>query len=155
MDTMSNVAHYNVSYSLASNSATPFVFWLFMAVLGLILLFASFILKTEQGNDICAIMAPFPILITAWQSLSIDVIGGYGVAGILANDTVTKSSVDVMRTWVLMENHIIYSEVLISLFYGLLFIVSLLNIYRIWLNNKVIDSSEDTRRTVSPPERIR
>ena len=141
MDTMANVTHYNVSYSLSSNSATPFVFWLFMAMLGITLLFASFVLKEAQGNDICAIMAPFPILITAWQSLSVDIMGGYGVA-VSGN------------TWVLLENHIIYSQILISLLFALLFIISLLNIYRVWLNSKVIDSSEDTKRPVTPPERM-
>ena len=139
--TGTDTTYYNISYMLASNSATPFAFWLFMAMLGLTLLFASFVLKEAQGNDICAIMAPFPILITAWQSLSVDIMGGYGVA-VSGN------------TWVLLENHIIYSQILISLLFALLFIISLFNIYRVWLNSKVIDSSEDTKRPVTPPERM-
>jgi len=143
--TGTDTTYYNVSYMLAQNSSTPFAFWLFMALLGLTLLFASFVLKEAQGNDICAIMAPFPILITAWQSLSVDIAGGAGVAAIGG---------DVTNTWVLLENHIIYSQLLISLFFALLFIVSLLNIYRVWLNGKIIESSEDKKRPVIPPERM-
>jgi hypothetical protein len=129
-------AHYNISYSLATSSATPFPLWLFVAMLGLTLLFASFVLKLEQGNDVCALIAPLPILITAWQSLSIDIAGGAGVAA-LSNGT---------NTWVLMENHIIYSPVILAVFFGLLFIISLLNIYRIYLTSKTVEGGEQSPR---------
>ena len=122
--------HYNISYSWATNAATPFPLWLFVAMLGLTLLFASFVLKPDQGNDVCALIAPLPILITAWQSLSVDIAGGAGVAA-LSNGTT--------NTWVLLENHIIYSPILLAVFFGVIFIVSILNIYRVYLNSKTID----------------
>jgi hypothetical protein len=129
--------HYNLSYSLATNSATPFPLWLFVAMLGLTLLFASFVLKAEQGNDVCALIAPLPILITAWQSLSVDIAGGAGVAALSDGTT---------NTWVLLENHIIYSPVILAVFFGLLFIISLLNIYRVYLVSKTIEGGEQNPR---------
>jgi hypothetical protein len=126
--------HYNISYSLATNAATPFPLWLFVAMLGLTLLFASFVLKPAQGNDVCALIAPLPILITAWQSLSVDIIGGAGVAALSDGTT---------DTWVLLENHIIYSPILLSMVFVLLFIVSILNIYRVYVNAKTLQ--EDYR----------
>lgn len=131
--------HYNLSYSWATNAATPFPLWLFVAMLGLTLLFASFVLKPDQGNDVCALIAPFPILIATVQSLSIDITGGAGVAAL---------SNGAANTWVLLENHIIYSPIWISLFFGVIFIVSILNIYRVYVNAKAL--KEDYR----PVERV-
>lgn len=138
--------HYNMSFSRDDNASTPFALWLFMAVLGLTLLIASFVLTTEQGSELISLIAPYPLLATAWQSLAIDTMNGFGVSSQvewIGVYTANKGSTPNINEYILLENHVIHSEVLLAVFFLILFIVSLLNIYRLYLKAKTIEDDGD------------
>lgn len=140
--------HYNMSFTRDDNGSTPFILWLFVAVIGLALLIASFVLTTGQGAELIALIAPYPLLVTAWQSLAIDMITGFGVTSQVewvGNGSILfqKDAMPNINEYVLLENHVIYSEVLLAVFFLILFIVSLLNIYRLYLKAKTIEDDGD------------
>jgi len=147
--------HYNISFVRDDNVSTPFIFWLFMAVTGLALLIASFILTPERGSELVALIAPYPLLATAWQSLAIDTMNGYGVTSntVWIGDGSPISQTDIIpniNEYVLLENHVIHTEVLLAILFLILFITSLLNIYRLYLNSKTIkrDNDKSTMRRI-------
>lgn len=107
-------AEVDVTYTQATANATPLSLVIFIAILGIVLLLLSFVLRMNQGADVVAVVAPFPLFISAWQFLSIDVVSGYGVV----STTVYES-----HTWYTM-----YPEAIIMF---VLFGVSVLNIYRV------------------------
>lgn len=120
---MGDNTYYNVSYKMASNNATPFSVWIFIAAAGFYLLLFSFLASPEQNNDIFAYLS-VPILgLATWQSLSLDVITGSGVTSQSGN-------------FVMMEQHTIYAIPGITIIFVICFIISLLNIYRVNILNK-------------------
>jgi hypothetical protein len=119
----SDAAFYNVSYTAASGNFTPFSVWIFVAAAGFYLMLISFLAKPEQNADIFAYLA-VPILgLASWQSLALDVITGSGVTSQAGK-------------YVLMEQHTIYSITGVTIIFIILFIVSILNVYRVVMLGK-------------------
>jgi len=119
----SDSTYYNVSYKAASGSFTPFSVWIFVACAGFYLMLISFLAKPEQNADIFAYLAVPVLGLASWQSVALDVITGSGV---------TSQS----GKYVLMENHTIYSITGVTIIFIILFIVSLLNVYRVIMLNR-------------------
>lgn len=119
-------ADVNVTYTQAASNATPLYLVLFIATLGIALLLLSFLLRMNQGADVVAVVAPFPLFVSAWQFLSIDVVSGYGIV----STTVYES-----HTWYTM-----YPEAIVMF---VLFGISLLNIYRIVMQIKPREEVEE------------
>jgi hypothetical protein len=119
----SDNTYYNVSYKSASGSFTPFAIWIFVAAAGFYLMLISFLATSQQNSDIFAYLAVPTIGLATWQSLALDVITGSGV---------TSQS----GSYVLLEQHTIYSIPGLSVIFIILFVVSLLNVYRVVMLNK-------------------
>lgn len=130
----SDNTYYNVSYKAANGSFTPFSVWIFVACAGFYLLLISFLAKPEQNADIFGYLSVPALGLAAWQSLALDVITGSGV---------TSQS----GKYVLMENHTIYSITGVTVIFIILFVVSLLNVYRLIMLNR--DTSDDETYTDS------
>lgn len=124
-DTMnpSDNTYYNVSYKTASGNFTPFAIWIFVAAAGFYLMLISFLATTEQNSDIFAYLAVPAIGLATWQSLALDVITGSGVTS-------------QAGSFVLLEQHTIYNITGLTIIFVILFIVSLLNVYRVVMLNK-------------------
>jgi len=119
----SDSTYYNVSYKQANGNFTPFSVWIFVACAGFYLMLISFLAKAEQNADIFAYLAVPALGLAAYQSLSLDVITGSGVTSQAGK-------------YVLMENHTIYSITGVTIIFVILFIVSLLNVYRVVMLNR-------------------
>lgn len=117
----SDSTFYNVSYKMASSGATPFIVWLIVAAAGFYLMLISFI--TQQNSDIFAYLAVPALGLASYQSMALDVITGSGV---------TSQS----GKYVMMEQHTIYSITGVTIIFVILFIISLLNVYRVVMMNK-------------------
>lgn len=112
----------NQTFVHSSTNTTALPFWIFITFLGLVFLAMSALLKQEQGIEMWALLAPIPLLISAWQSRAIEYVTSYGaVYGNIGSDP----------TFVMLENHTIYSEISITIVMGIIFLVSLLNVYRV------------------------
>lgn len=122
----------NVTYNQSFTNASPMELVLFVASLGILLLILSFVLRIDQGSDVVAVISPFPLLISAWQFLSIDVVSGYGV--VTNSTSISDSIVFESHTWYTM-----YPEAIIML---VLFGISVLNIYRIVIQYRKPQDSE-------------
>jgi len=115
--------YYNVSYKTASGSFTPFSIWIFVAAAGFYLMLISFLTTQEQNSDMFAYLAVPILALSAWQSAALDVITGSGVTSQAGK-------------YVLLEQHTIYSITGVTIIFIILFVVSLLNIYRVLLLNR-------------------
>ena len=126
-------AHYNVSYQLNATQSTPWWIWLFFVATGFGCLFASFILKPSQRNDYFAYIAPLPILISALIATGfsgIEVVTGYGAGSEVA---VVKASGEIQaHEYVMMTGHTIYVNDVLAMFLGIMFIIALLNCFRVY-----------------------
>jgi hypothetical protein len=138
----SDVVHYNISYSHEDAGTTAFPFWLFIAITGIVLLLGSFVLDAKKGGELLAVLAPFPLLVAAIQSLKIDIVTGFGVTSQIAyygsEGGVQTAAVPSVGEYVLLEHHIIYGEILLAVFFVILFIGSIFNIYRLYVNAKTL-----------------
>lgn len=128
-----DTVHYNVSYANAPANAVPIALPIFLAILGIVFLLLSFAIQPSQGQDVIAWMTPIPLLISAWRFLNIDIVTGYGTT--IAETTTTNF------TSSLLESHMIYAMYPESVFIFILFIISLLNIYRVTASPR-FDNSE-------------
>jgi hypothetical protein len=121
--------YYNVSYKLGNASFTPFSVWVFVAAAGFYLMLFSFLAKPEQNNDIFGYLAVPALALAAYQSLALDFITGSGVTAHNGN-------------YVLLEQHTIYSITGVTVIFIILFIISILNVYRLIILNKNTDETE-------------
>jgi hypothetical protein len=122
-NTMNDNTYYNVSYKSATGNFTPFSIWIFVAAAGFYLMLISFLATSEQNSDIYAYLAVPFLALSSWQSLALDVITGSGVAS-------------QQGSYALLEQHTIYSITGITVLFVILFIVSILNVYRVIILNK-------------------
>jgi hypothetical protein len=120
---MDENTYYNVSYKAAAGNFTPFAIWIFVAAAGFYLLLISFLTTQEQNSDIFAYLAVPTIGLAAYQSLALDVITGSGVTS-------------QQGVFVLLEQHTIYSVTAVTIIFIILFVISLLNVYRVVMLNK-------------------
>jgi hypothetical protein len=131
MNTSDNT-YYNVSYKAGNSNFTPFSVWVFVAAAGFYLMLFSFLARPEQNNDIFAYLAVPALGLAAWQSLALDFITGSGVTSQNGN-------------YVMLEQHTIYSITGVTIIFIILFIISLLNIYRIVMLTKSEPEYEDSQ----------
>lgn len=119
----------NITYTQSTNNATPLTVALFVALIGIAALIGSIMLSRDISGVIMAVIAPFPLIIAAWQFMTIDIVTSYGSSAISTN-------------YALMENHTIYTMYSVSIIMLVLFGISVLNIYRIIMASRV-GSEED------------
>lgn len=117
----------NQTFTRSDNPATPLVIFLLMAITGVILLVASFVLKPEHCNDIIGYIAPVPILFATIMAFGLDIRTSAGVA---------STVIDNQTKMMLIENHTIYTHPLVIIVLVILFIISILNIIRIYRQQK-------------------
>lgn len=115
--------YINVSYRVADSNSTPFFIWIFVACIGFYLMLFSFLASSEQNNDIFAYLAVPALLLATYQSLKLDVITSSGV---------TSQAGNLFSS----EQHTIYSITGVTIIFVILFIVSLLNVYRVVMLNR-------------------
>lgn len=113
--------YINVSYKLANTTATPFFIWIFVAAAGLYMMVISFI--TRKNDDIFAYLATPLLGLATYQSLTLDVITSSGV---------TSQAGSLFSS----EVHTLYSITGLTIIFVILFIVSLINIYRVIMLNR-------------------
>jgi hypothetical protein len=73
-------------------------------------------------------------------------MNGYGVTSQvewIGVYSANKGSTPNVNEFILLENHVIHSEVLLVVFFLILFVVSLLNIYRLYLKAKTIEDDDE------------
>lgn len=124
-DTSTDTVHYNISTRWSTESTTPDWIWRDITFLGIGLFLLTLILKLEHGIDIIAILAMVPLGFSFWMTLlGLDTITSFGVASLDVAGT---------PTWVLMENHVINSPLEITVYLFCFWLISLVNIYRIYM----------------------
>jgi len=130
-----DVVHYNISYVIANQppQMTTAVVWIIFALLGIGLLLLSVMSKEETCNDLSGILATLFLFISSIQAFAVDTVTGFGVTG------VTDSGA---HEFVLMENHTIYHYDFWGVALGVVFVMSLANIYRLWLDHKRITEQQ-------------
>jgi hypothetical protein len=126
---MQNNTYYNVSYTQPSGSFIPLSIWIFIAGAGFYLLLISFLATGNQNSDIFGYLAVPVIGLATWLSTGLDIITGSGV---------TSQG----GSFVMMEQHTIYNVPGLTIVFIVLFIVSILNIYRLIVINRDPDATE-------------
>ena len=121
----------NRSYQMNTNSALPVVLFILVSCCGFYTLVFSVIASESQGMDLFGYVAVPLLGFAAYSSRAIDVITGSGVV-------VTQSGV------VSLENHTIYSNPAITIIFIILFIISLLNVYRVIVISRGVDEDAYT-----------
>ena len=140
----SNSIFYNVSYMVANQPPmmTTLPVWITFTLVGLGLLLLSGFTKSESCNDLAGILAcPF-LLISAIQSFAVDVITGNTFVG----------GTDAPYLGVAMQTHTIYHYDLIGVALGIIFIISIANLYRLWLDHNRVIPPDDSRKMDSDIE---
>lgn len=122
-----DLATANVTYINSQGLATPLPVAAGVAILGIIMLVLSIMYKPENGADILSILSVPPLLISAWQFLSIDIVTGYGVT----SQAICDMAIPESARFVLMENHTIYALYPVSILLIVLFVIAILNVYRV------------------------
>jgi len=121
----------NKSYTMNDNSSTPIVLWILISCCGFYLLIFSIIAQENQGADIFGYLA-VPILgLAAWTSRALDTVTSGGTVN-------TASGI------VVLESHTIYSNAAITWIFIILFLISLLNTYRLIVISRGVDEDAYT-----------
>lgn len=144
----SEQVHYNVSYIIANQPVqmTTANVWIVFALVGLGLLLLSVLNLEDTCNDLSGILASLFLSISTIQSFAVDTVTGFGVTSILDSG---------VHEFVLMESHTIYHYDFWGVALGIMFVISLANLYRLWLDyRRVTDQatpSVDSRDRQSHP----
>jgi hypothetical protein len=129
--------YYNVTYVVANQPPmmTTQTVWIIFALTGIILLLISVSTTSEMSNDLTGVLAcPF-LLISAIQSFAVDVITG----------SAFTTGTDNPYLGVMVQTHTIYHYDLIGVALGIIFVISLANLYRLWLDyHRVVDQPRPT-----------
>ena len=136
-----DLVHINITYSVANQPplmTTPNIFILTL-LLGIGCLILSALTKSDMCNDLLGILATPFLLLSAIQAFAVDTVTGVGMAsscvqGVSGSCTITE--------WSLIENHIIYHYDLLGVVLAIIFLVSLANLYRLWLDYRKITEQE-------------
>jgi hypothetical protein len=126
---MQNNTYYNVSYVQPAGGFIPMSIWLFIAGAGFYLLLISFLATPGQNSDIFAFLSTPVLGLATWLSTSLDIVTGSGVTS-------------QAGSFVMMEQHTIYNVPGLTIIFIVLFIVSILNIYRVVVMNRDPDATE-------------
>ena len=117
----------NSSYVNGQAGLTPLAIVIFFAIIGIALLILSFLVPPEKGGSVLGIMSPVALLVAAYKMLSIDIVTGYGVVS-----SATEFGV--------IENHTIYQMYPEAVVLLIIFVISLLNVYRVIMASRMDDS---------------
>ena len=122
--------HYNVSYIIAQQPVqmTTSTVWIVFALVGISLLIISVMNIEETCNDLSGVMAAMFLFISAIQAFAVDTVTGFGVTSVVNTGSVNE--------FVLMENHTIYHYDFWGVSLGILFVISMANLYRLWLDSR-------------------
>jgi hypothetical protein len=137
----SNAIYVNTSYIIANQPpqmTTPSVF-LFFAACGMILLLASRAIQEPTFKDLAGIMAAPLLLVSAIQAFAVDVITGMAFAG----------ETDVPYLGAIIQTHTIYHYDLIGVVLGIFFLMSLGNLFLLWLDHNKVTQQEQKNADVS------
>jgi len=132
-----NSVFYNVSYIIADQppTMTTQTVWIIFALTGMALLILSAITTNETCNDLTGIMAVPFLLVSAIQSFAVDVVTGSYFSG----------GLDTPYIGAITQTHTIYHYDLIGVVLGIMFVISIANLYRLWINyNRVIQPEAPT-----------
>lgn len=132
VDTMNNSVHANQTFILSQSHSTPM--WVFIMVLfiGLFCFFVSLLVGIPRHADYFGYIAPFPILISALMCTGIsgiDVVTGYGATSLYGANN--------MPQYILLENHTIYILDVVALMLLIIFVISLLNTFRLYTEYRI------------------
>jgi hypothetical protein len=141
-DATTDLVHSNVSYIFANQPVqmtTPIIY-VMCITLGLSFLLISAKGQVDAINDLAGILAvPFLLLATI-SSYAVDTVNSYGVANQCLN---LVSGICQQTEWVLLENHMIYHYDLLGVIMGIIWIISLANLYRLWVDyTRVIEGKQ-------------
>jgi DMSO reductase anchor subunit len=111
--------HYNQTYVMDQTGYTPI--WLFMMIsmVAISLLVIAYKFKDEMAALLSIIFS----LVAALTSRTIDVVTGYGAT--------------YGNSYVLLEQHVIYHSDMLTVIFAICFILSILNLYYIYLLSKI------------------
>lgn len=130
----SNAVYYNTSYIIADQPpgmTTPTV-WLTFTILGLALLLLSRQSQEPTLKDLAGILAVPIILISAIQSFAVDVITG----------TVYTTGTSIPYLGAIVQTHTIYHYDLVGFVLGIIFLISIANLYLLWIEYTRLEPPE-------------
>jgi hypothetical protein len=136
--TTADTVTVNQSYVIAKTTATPWWFFGGFVILAFGCLFSSYVLSQKQRADLFGYTAPLPFLISALMCTGvsgIEMVTGYGVASSIANCE------PIISVFVLLENHTIYINDMVAMFLFIMFIISLINCYRVYMEHELFQQS--------------
>lgn len=113
-------ANNTAGYTNGAPNAVPLAIVIFIAIVGGLCLAIAVFVRPESGGDVFAVIAPFPLLISAWQFLFVDIISD----GPPVSHTI----------------YAMYPEAAIML---VVFGISILNAYRVIMLTRNNSSNED------------
>jgi hypothetical protein len=128
-----DLVHANVSYIIANQplQMTTLPIYMMCVFLCITLLLISAKGNVDAMNDLAGILAvPFALL-AAINSFAVDTVTSSGVTSQCLN---TVSGACQQTEWVLMENHQIYHYDLLGVVMAIIFIITVANLYRLWLD---------------------
>jgi len=134
-----DIATANVSYINSQSGATPLPIAAGVAIIGIVLLAVSIIMRPDSGADIFSVLSIPPLLISMWQFLNIDIVTSFGVT----SQPVCDVSLVETGRYVLMENHTIYPSWPVSILLFIFFVISILNVYRVMSMLKTREGASD------------
>ena len=143
-DNDDDYVHYNESYHISDTKYTPWWIWAFFVTLGLGCLIGSFILSPSHRNDYIGYIAPLPLLISALMCTGfsgLDVVTGYGVTGLV--ETTQPNGVPQTHEFVAMTQHMIYINDVLAVFLLILFVISIVNCFRVYTDYQIFKGSDD------------
>jgi len=127
-----DLAHVNITYTVSQLGITsaPINTWYLFILLGVGLLLLSCVGESAIYQDLAGVLSSGFLLISAIWSFSLDVITGSGMSSQIVNG---------IPEWTYIESHVIYHIDLAGFFLTVIFLLSLGNLYRLWLDyHKVV-----------------
>jgi hypothetical protein len=136
-----DLVHINITYQVANQPPlmTTQTIFILMILLGVGLLLLSALTKSDMCNDLSGILAAPFLLLSALQAFAVDTVTGAGMASSCVQSISGSCSI---TEWSLIESHIIYHYDLLGVVLGVIFLVSLANLYRLWLDYRKITEQE-------------
>lgn len=136
-----DLVHINLTYSVANQPPlmTTQTLFILTILLGLGLLLLSALTKSDMCNDLSGILAVPFLFLSALQAFAVDTVTGTGMAASCVQGVSGACSI---TEWTFIENHVIYHYDLLGVVMGVIFLISLANLYRLWLDYKKITEQE-------------
>jgi hypothetical protein len=135
IDTSKNIVSSNQTYNIYDQNFNPLPTYLFIGLLGIFFLTLSFLI--DRNTEIFAALSILPLAYTAWGSLSIDVVTSFGMSAL-------SDSGGAGNTWILMENHSIYPNIVLMIIFLILSVVAFMQFVHELMQGKTLeDVSEE------------